>query len=67
MNPWNLDFDLLMIEVGELTDEELSLAKKISDVLNQSKLSAYEKNRALCVTDKVLYHKALGKLQTELL
>lgn len=67
MEEWNLDFDVLVGQIKLLSDEELDLAKKLSKVLNTSQLSAYEKNKALCVVDKVLYHKTLGKSQAELL
>ncbi|MDF8367233.1 hypothetical protein G9406_06540 [Weissella paramesenteroides] len=67
MEKWNLNFDQLTAEIELLSAEELNLAKQLAEVLNTSQLSAYEKNRALCVVDKVLYHKTLGKSQTELL
>ncbi|MCM0599190.1 hypothetical protein [Periweissella fabalis] len=57
---WDLDFEGLVAEINDLTSEELALAKEISKVLDKNELSAYEKNKALCVADKVLYHKALG-------
>lgn len=67
MEEWNLDFDVLVGQIKLLSNEELDLAKKLSKILNASELSAYEKNKALCVVDKVLYHTTLGKSQAELL
>lgn len=67
MEKWNLNFDQLTAEIKSLSAEELNLAKQLAEVLNTSQLSAYEKNKALCVVDKVLYHRTLGKSQAELL
>lgn len=66
MKDWNLNFDQLTAEIELLSVEELSLAKQLAKVLNNSQLSAYEKNKALCIVDKVLYHKTLGKSQAKL-